>query len=196
MLSVTAIPNGVLTLLLVVVTIEEQCQVPQNISKYQLAGFDLWAHLYIHGVPNFYQECDQLTCHTYSFDNFLGTNFGVLGIFLDIRIKLTNPEILLYVFYAVPEVILGFLVERNNILKYDGYVFLTLSWFLLQIAAVFRKSLRLTHESRRKFATGKITNLMTTDAESLQACILPFCMYISTYIKQRMQQRTCQNTRN
>ncbi|KAG5515915.1 hypothetical protein RHGRI_036827 [Rhododendron griersonianum] len=36
------------------------------------------------------------------------------------------------------------------------------------IAAVFRKSLRLTHESRKKFATGKITNLMTTDAETLQ----------------------------
>ncbi|KAL8138386.1 LOW QUALITY PROTEIN: hypothetical protein V2J09_004387 [Rumex salicifolius] len=36
------------------------------------------------------------------------------------------------------------------------------------VAAVFRKSLRLTHESRRKFASGKITNLMTTDAEALQ----------------------------
>ncbi|KAM6551936.1 hypothetical protein CsatB_001744 [Cannabis sativa] len=36
------------------------------------------------------------------------------------------------------------------------------------VAAVFRKSLRLTHEARKKFATGKITNLMTTDAEALQ----------------------------
>ncbi|XP_020586974.1 ABC transporter C family member 2-like [Phalaenopsis equestris] len=36
------------------------------------------------------------------------------------------------------------------------------------VAAVFRKSLRLTHEGRKKFASGKITNLMTTDAESLQ----------------------------
>lgn len=36
------------------------------------------------------------------------------------------------------------------------------------IAAVFRKSLRLTHESRKKIASGKITNLMTTDAEALQ----------------------------
>ncbi|KAJ6333090.1 hypothetical protein OIU77_009035 [Salix suchowensis] len=36
------------------------------------------------------------------------------------------------------------------------------------VAAVFRKSLRLTHEGRRKFASGKITNLMTTDAEALQ----------------------------
>ncbi|KAF5944081.1 hypothetical protein HYC85_018158 [Camellia sinensis] len=40
---------------------------------------------------------------------------------------------------------------------------------LLEVAAVFRKSLRLTHESRKKFASGKITNLMTTDAEALQA---------------------------
>lgn len=36
------------------------------------------------------------------------------------------------------------------------------------VAAVFRKSLRLTHEGRKKFASGKITNLMTTDAEALQ----------------------------
>ncbi|KAI3832401.1 hypothetical protein MKW92_043641, partial [Papaver armeniacum] len=36
------------------------------------------------------------------------------------------------------------------------------------VAAIFRKSLKLTHEARRKFPSGKITNLMTTDAESLQ----------------------------
>ncbi|GLT68251.1 hypothetical protein SLA2020_405000 [Shorea laevis] len=36
------------------------------------------------------------------------------------------------------------------------------------IAVVFRKSLRLTHEARKKFASGKITNLMTTDADALQ----------------------------
>ncbi|XP_057430299.1 ABC transporter C family member 2-like [Lotus japonicus] len=36
------------------------------------------------------------------------------------------------------------------------------------VAAVFRKSLRLTHESRKQFASGKITNLMTTDSEALQ----------------------------
>eukprot|EP00262_Sarcandra_glabra_P011548 TRINITY_DN2799_c0_g1_i1.p1 TRINITY_DN2799_c0_g1~~TRINITY_DN2799_c0_g1_i1.p1 ORF type:complete len:1626 (+),score=287.39 TRINITY_DN2799_c0_g1_i1:361-5238(+) len=36
------------------------------------------------------------------------------------------------------------------------------------VAAVFRKSLRLTHEGRKKFGSGKITNLMTTDAEALQ----------------------------
>ncbi|KAL2611008.1 hypothetical protein R1flu_022700 [Riccia fluitans] len=36
------------------------------------------------------------------------------------------------------------------------------------VAAVFRKSLRLTQNGRKNFTTGKITNLMTTDAESLQ----------------------------
>ncbi|KAL4286983.1 hypothetical protein AHAS_Ahas19G0140700 [Arachis hypogaea] len=36
------------------------------------------------------------------------------------------------------------------------------------VAAVFRKSLRLTHEARKQFASGKITNLMTTDAKALQ----------------------------
>lgn len=46
--------------------------------------------------------------------------------------------------------------------------------FFVQVASVFRKSLRLTHESRKKFASGKITNMMTTDAESLQACLILF----------------------
>ncbi|XP_065882181.1 ABC transporter C family member 12-like isoform X1 [Euphorbia lathyris] len=36
------------------------------------------------------------------------------------------------------------------------------------VAAIFRKSLRLTHESRKNFPTGKITNMITTDANSLQ----------------------------
>ncbi|GAA0146210.1 ATP-binding cassette [Lithospermum erythrorhizon] len=36
------------------------------------------------------------------------------------------------------------------------------------VAALFRKSVRLSHESRKKFASGKITNLMSTDAETLQ----------------------------
>ncbi|EPS64316.1 hypothetical protein M569_10466 [Genlisea aurea] len=36
------------------------------------------------------------------------------------------------------------------------------------VAAVFRKSLRLTHESRKNFPSGKITNMMTTDANALQ----------------------------
>lgn len=36
------------------------------------------------------------------------------------------------------------------------------------VAAVFRKTLRLTHEGRKKFASGRITNMMTQDAEALQ----------------------------
>ncbi|KAK3022451.1 hypothetical protein RJ639_047588, partial [Escallonia herrerae] len=38
------------------------------------------------------------------------------------------------------------------------------------VAAVFRKSLRLTHEGRKSFPSGRITNMMTTDANALQAC--------------------------
>lgn len=49
-------------------------------------------------------------------------------------------------------------------------LFLSIFVFVLKVAAVFRKSLRLTHESRKNIPTGKITNMMTTDAESLQAC--------------------------
>ncbi|KAL8091101.1 ABC transporter C family member 12-like isoform X1 [Apium graveolens] len=36
------------------------------------------------------------------------------------------------------------------------------------VAAVFRKSLRLTSEGREKFPPGRITNMMTTDANALQ----------------------------
>ncbi|KAL8468613.1 hypothetical protein ACS0TY_031708 [Phlomoides rotata] len=36
------------------------------------------------------------------------------------------------------------------------------------VAAIFRKSLRLTHEGRKLFPSGKITNMMTTDANALQ----------------------------
>ncbi|XP_039167225.1 ABC transporter C family member 12 isoform X1 [Eucalyptus grandis] len=36
------------------------------------------------------------------------------------------------------------------------------------VAAIFRKSLRLTHEGRKKFPSGKITNMITTDANALQ----------------------------
>ncbi|XP_074357974.1 ABC transporter C family member 2-like isoform X2 [Apium graveolens] len=36
------------------------------------------------------------------------------------------------------------------------------------VAAVFRKSLRLTGEGREKFPPGRITNMMTTDANALQ----------------------------
>lgn len=36
------------------------------------------------------------------------------------------------------------------------------------VAAIFRKSLRLTHEARKNFPSGKITNMITTDASALQ----------------------------
>ncbi|XP_050370622.1 ABC transporter C family member 12-like isoform X2 [Argentina anserina] len=36
------------------------------------------------------------------------------------------------------------------------------------VAAIFRKSIRITHEGRKKFPTGKITNMMSTDAIALQ----------------------------
>ncbi|KAI9198325.1 hypothetical protein LWI28_013908 [Acer negundo] len=36
------------------------------------------------------------------------------------------------------------------------------------VAAIFRKSLRITHESRKNFPSGKITNMITTDANALQ----------------------------
>ncbi|KAJ9163266.1 hypothetical protein P3X46_022952 [Hevea brasiliensis] len=36
------------------------------------------------------------------------------------------------------------------------------------VAAIFHKSLRLTHESRKNFPSGKITNMITTDANALQ----------------------------
>ncbi|KAH6773481.1 multidrug resistance-associated protein 2 [Perilla frutescens var. frutescens] len=36
------------------------------------------------------------------------------------------------------------------------------------VAAIFRKSLRLTHEARKNFPSGRITNMITTDANALQ----------------------------
>nr|GME08172.1 ABC transporter C family member 12-like isoform X1 [Ipomoea batatas] len=36
------------------------------------------------------------------------------------------------------------------------------------VAAVYRKSVRLTHEGRKQFPSGKITNMITTDANGLQ----------------------------
>ncbi|XVE94233.1 hypothetical protein REPUB_Repub01dG0264000 [Reevesia pubescens] len=36
------------------------------------------------------------------------------------------------------------------------------------VAAIFHKSLKLTHEARKNFPSGKITNMITTDANALQ----------------------------
>ncbi|XP_022879360.1 ABC transporter C family member 2-like isoform X2 [Olea europaea var. sylvestris] len=71
----------------------------------------------------------------------------------------------IYAFAIFVGVVLGVLCEAQyfqNVMRVGYRLRATL------IAAVFRKSLRLTHESRKKFASGKITNLMTTDAEALQ----------------------------
>ncbi|KAL6991613.1 Canalicular multispecific organic anion transporter 1, partial [Sarracenia purpurea var. burkii] len=71
----------------------------------------------------------------------------------------------IYAFSIFGGVVLGVLCEAQyfqNVMRVGYRLRSTL------IAAVFRKSLRLTHESRKTFATGKITNLMTTDAEALQ----------------------------
>ncbi|KAG5515911.1 hypothetical protein RHGRI_036827 [Rhododendron griersonianum] len=71
----------------------------------------------------------------------------------------------IYAFSIFVGVVFGVLAEAQyfqNVMRVGYRLRSTL------IAAVFRKSLRLTHESRKKFATGKITNLMTTDAETLQ----------------------------
>ncbi|CAL5409236.1 unnamed protein product [Camellia sinensis] len=71
----------------------------------------------------------------------------------------------IYAFSIFVGVVLGVLCEAQyfqNVMRVGYRLRSTL------VAAVFRKSLRLTHESRKKFASGKITNLMTTDAEALQ----------------------------
>ncbi|KAL9271615.1 ABC transporter C family member 1-like protein, partial [Drosera capensis] len=72
----------------------------------------------------------------------------------------------IYAFSIFVGVVLGVLCEAQyfqNAIRVGYRLRSTL------IAAVFRKSLRLTHESRKKFPSGKITNLMTNDAAALQA---------------------------
>ncbi|KAI3680994.1 hypothetical protein L6452_35774 [Arctium lappa] len=71
----------------------------------------------------------------------------------------------IYAFTIFVGVVLGVLCEAQyfqNVMRVGYRLRSTL------IAAVFRKTLKLTNESRRKIASGKITNLMTTDSESLQ----------------------------
>ncbi|XAR72526.1 Xenobiotic-transporting ATPase [Bertholletia excelsa] len=71
----------------------------------------------------------------------------------------------IYAFSIFVGVVFGVLCEAQyfqNVMRVGYRLRSTL------VAAVFRKSLRLTHESRKTFASGKITNLMTTDAEALQ----------------------------
>ncbi|KAL5715506.1 Canalicular multispecific organic anion transporter 1 [Ranunculus cassubicifolius] len=70
-----------------------------------------------------------------------------------------------YAFSIFAGVSLGVLCEAQyfqNVMRVGFRLRATL------VASVFRKTLRLTNEGRKKFASGKITNLMTTDAEALQ----------------------------
>lgn len=70
-----------------------------------------------------------------------------------------------YAFSIFVGVVLGVLCEAQyfqNVMRVGYRLRSTL------VAAVFRKSLRLTHESRKKIPSGKIINMMTADAESLQ----------------------------
>ncbi|MFS8016083.1 putative ABC-type xenobiotic transporter [Helianthus anomalus] len=71
----------------------------------------------------------------------------------------------IYAFLIFVGVVLGVLFEAQyfqNVMRVGYRLRSTL------IATVFRKALKLTNESRRNIASGKITNLMTTDSESLQ----------------------------
>ncbi|KAJ0927366.1 putative ABC-type xenobiotic transporter [Helianthus annuus] len=71
----------------------------------------------------------------------------------------------IYAFSIFVGVLLGVLCEAQyfqNVMRVGFRLRSTL------IAAVFRKTLKLTNESRKNIASGKITNLMTTDSESLQ----------------------------
>ncbi|GMN54603.1 hypothetical protein TIFTF001_023730 [Ficus carica] len=71
----------------------------------------------------------------------------------------------IYAFLIFAGVFLGVLTESQyfqNVLRVGFRLRSTL------VAAIFRKSLRLTHEGRKNFPTGKITNMITTDANALQ----------------------------
>eukprot|EP00258_Populus_trichocarpa_P051202 XP_024467221.1 ABC transporter C family member 2 isoform X2 [Populus trichocarpa] len=88
----------------------------------------------------------------------------MLNLILTVKEFYNNAVLHLYISEVIVQVF-GVLCEAQyfqNVMRVGYRLRATL------VAAVFRKSLRLTHEGRRKFASGKITNLMTTDAEALQ----------------------------
>ncbi|XP_031130030.1 ABC transporter C family member 12-like [Ipomoea triloba] len=71
----------------------------------------------------------------------------------------------LYAFFIFLGVSLGVLCEAQyfqNCMRVGFRLRSTL------VAAVYRKSVRLTHEGRKQFPSGKITNMITTDANGLQ----------------------------
>ncbi|KAJ6979532.1 ABC transporter C family member 2-like [Populus alba x Populus x berolinensis] len=88
----------------------------------------------------------------------------MLNLILTVKEFYNNAVLHLYMSEVIVQVF-GVLCEAQyfqNVMRAGYRLRATL------VAAVFRKSLRLTHEGQRKFASGKITNLMTTDAEALQ----------------------------
>ncbi|KAJ0648791.1 putative ABC-type xenobiotic transporter [Helianthus annuus] len=88
----------------------------------------------------------------------------------------------IYAFLIFVGVVLGVLFEAQyfqNVMRVGYRLRSTL------IAAVFRKALKLTNESRRNIASGKITNLMTTDSESLQACFISIYVLLSRIFSMR-----------
>ena len=60
-------------------------------------------------------------------------------------------------------------VDCSNISIYGFYL-------LKLLAATFRRFWRLTQKDGKKFASGKIINLMTTDAQALQVFSLTICI--------------------
>ncbi|XP_062087592.1 ABC transporter C family member 12-like [Humulus lupulus] len=79
----------------------------------------------------------------------------------------------IYAFLIFSGVSIGVLTESQyfqNVMRVGFRLRSTL------VAAIFRKSLRLTHESRKSFSTGKITNMITTDANSLQVNMIQICV--------------------
>ncbi|KAL6214048.1 hypothetical protein ACLB2K_013486 [Fragaria x ananassa] len=63
----------------------------------------------------------------------------------------------------------GFFKICYDLSQFSGPILLN---YLLQVAAIFRKSIRISHEGHKKFPTGKITNMMSTDAIALQTTII------------------------
>ncbi|KAH9288056.1 hypothetical protein KI387_032173, partial [Taxus chinensis] len=90
----------------------------------------------------------------------------VLGLLLE-SMQRGDPAWIGYLYAAAIflGVIIGVLSEAQyfqNVMRVGFRIRATL------VAAVFRKTLKLTYEGRKKFTSGRITNMMTQDAEALQ----------------------------
>ncbi|CAK7350710.1 unnamed protein product [Dovyalis caffra] len=70
-----------------------------------------------------------------------------------------------YAFLIFLGVFFGVLCESQFFLNVMRVGFRTRSTL---VAAIFRKSLKLTHDGRKSFPSGKITNMISTDATALQ----------------------------